>query len=359
VGKIARVKANGTLMIKGEVIEYPAELEGRRNLFSMKFYSDIDNYDGISTYRYHLTELDSTKRYAVRAWLKEGEELLNITFAIVSGTPNPNKAESVGGSYELILTPRKIGNTYFVPSDDLPIYISYYPPSIDPSLLNRYNISIQQLDSGYISEWTPAPEDLGLDYDNTIQSFKPSLKHEGDLTIKEIIEFPIELVGKRNLFSMKFYRDINNYDGVQGYRYHLTDLDSNKRYAVRAWVKDGETATSNFWITFTVGHPDPNFAPRNGGTYAHIISNGNPMNSQVLPRNNLPVYISYAPQNTDPSILDKYNISIQQLDSGYISEWAPAPEDLGLEYSSDIQYFNMGIKEGRLMVTKLIENAIL
>lgn len=191
-----------------------------------------------------------------------------------------------------------------------------------------------------------------------VEDDKTQITAQGDLTIKEIIEYPTELEGRRNLFSGKFYRDINNYDGVSTYRYHLTNLVSNKMYAYRSWLKEGEVAESGFWITLVMGVPNPNNTGTVGGVSGHIVNNGNTTNSRISPKENLPVYISYFPPSTDPSVLDKYHISIQQLDSGNISDWTPAPEDLGLEYSSDIQYFNMGIKDNMLMVTELIEGGV-
>ncbi len=206
------------------------------------------------------------------------------------------------------------------------------------------------------TSYTPSPEELGLDYPDFIKKFNQKIYPHGVLLTPEIIEFPIELVGKRNLFSGEFYRDINNYDDVLVYRYHLTNLESNKRYAVRSWLKEGETATSDFWITLTSGHPNPNNASANGGTYSHIINNGNPVNSQVNARNDVPVYVSYYPPNADPSILDKYNISIQQLDSGYIQEWTPAPYDLGVNYTEDIDSFGIRPFGNMTMVSELIED---
>lgn len=196
-------------------------------------------------------------------------------------------------------------------------------------------------------------------YKNIRKPVTTKLTASGNLNTGEIIEYPAELEGRRNLFSGEFYRDINNYDGVQVYRYHLTNLDSNKRYACRSWLKEGEVAESGFYITLSIGHPNPNNVGAVGGASRQIISKGNTTNSAIGPVENLPVYITYYPPNTDPSVLDKYYISIQQLDSENISNWTPAPEDLGLEYSSDIQNFSFGIKEDRLMVTELIENAIL
>ena len=186
------------------------------------------------------------------------------------------------------------------------------------------------------------------------------ITNDGTLMLKgEVIEYPAELEGKRNLFSVEFYRDINNYDGVSLYRYHLTNLESNKRYAIRSWLKEGEVAESGFYLTLSIGHPNPNSVGTVGGTAGHIIQNGNTRNASTYTREDMPVYISYYRANTDPSVLDKYHISIQQLDSGNISEWTPAPEDLGLEYSSDIQNFTTGFRNnGDLFVCELVEKVI-
>lgn len=51
----------------------------RNNLFSLKFYSDVGNYDGVDVYRYHETKLPSNKRYVISSWLKK-EQYLYLIF---------------------------------------------------------------------------------------------------------------------------------------------------------------------------------------------------------------------------------------------------------------------------------------
>lgn len=367
--KIARLRDNGELELKNELIEYPPELEGGRNLMTRE---SVMSYNGSPVLPEDGFYLANKGLYGGlifnKVAIKDGQTY-TISFKYKTtdnagwytiSPKNTALPAKYGSNIRLNLITNGEINTHsitFTATADEEIAICLLRERDSGTVF--YMVDSLKVEKGTVATpWTPAPEDLGLNYDNTIQSFKPSLKYEGDLTIKEIIEYPTELEGKRNLFSGKFYRDIDNYDGVMTYRYHLTDLKSNKRYAVRSWLKEGEVAESGFWISLTSGHPNPNNVSANGGTYSHIINNGNPVDSQVNARNDVPVYVSYYPPNTDPSVLDKYHISIQQLDSGNISDWAPAPEDLGLEYSSDIQYFNTGIKNNILMVAELIEGGV-
>mgnify|MGYP001423282804 CR=1 FL=1 len=364
--KIARLRNKGELELKNEIIEYPPELEGNRNLMTRE---SVMSYNGSPVLPEDGFYLANEGMYGGlifnKATIKDGQTY-TISFKYKTTdnagwyTIAPKNAAlpaKYGSNIKLNLINNGEINTHsitFTATADEEIAICLLRERDSGTV--SYMVNSLKIEKGtVVTPWTPAPEDLGLDYPDFIKKFNQKIYPNGVILTPEIIEFPIELVGKRNLFSGEFYRDINNYDDVLVYRYHLTNRVSNKMYAVRAWVKDGETATSNFWITLTSGHPNPNSASANGGTYTHIISGGNPMESQVLARNNVPVYISYYPPSTDPSVLDKYHISIQQLDSGNISDWTPAPEDLGLEYSSDMQYFNIRVKDNMLMVTELIE----
>ena len=347
--KIVRLRNKGELELKNGIIEYPPELEGNRNLFT-GLYTGHANHPN----------------YNINNW----------TGAVVKIKPNTTytvKRNSPSNRFQ-IMTGRLDNGIYACMTEVTNTVSNYNNNHVDVALTitsgenDEYLVAylsneghftdiLLKVEEGSIAtSWTPSPEELGLDYPDFIKKFNQKIYPHGVILTPEIIEFPIELVGKRNLFSGEFYRDINNYDDVLVYRYHLTNLKSNKRYAVRSWLKEGEVAESGFWITLTSGHPNPNNASANGGTYSHIINNGSPNSAQVSARNDVPVYISYFPPNTDPSILDRYNISIQQLDSGYIQEWSPAPYDLEVNYSEDIDSFGIRPFGDMTMVTEIIED---
>lgn len=349
--KIARLRNKGELELKNEIIEYPPELEGNRNLFTGLYtgHANHPNYN-INSWTGAVVRIKPNTTYTVKR-NSPSNRFQVMTGRLDNGIyARMTQVTNTVGNY----TNNHVDVVLTVTSGDNDEYLVVYL-----SNQGHFTDILLKVEEGSNSTpYTPSPEELGLDYPDFIKKFNQKIYPHGVFLTPEIIEFPIELVGKRNLFSGEFYRDIDNYDGVLVYRYHLTDLKSNKRYAVRSWLKEGETATSNFWITLTSGHPNPNSASANGGTYSHIISKGNPVNSQVLPKNNVPVYVSYYPSNADPSILDRYNISIQQLDSGYISEWNPAPYDLGVSYSEDISSFGIRPFGDMTMVSELIEGGI-
>ena len=347
--KIARLRNSGELELKNKIIEYPPELEGNRNLFTGLYtgHANHPNYN-INNWTGAVVKIKPNTTYTVKRWSTSNR------FQIMTGRldngiyARMTEVTQTVGNY----TENHIDVELTVTSGENDEYLVAYL-----SNQGHFEDILLKVEEGSNSTpYTPSPEELGLDYPDFIKKFNQKIYPHGVILTPEIIEFPIELTGKRNLFSGEFYRDINNYDGVLTYRYHLTDLKSNKRYAVRSWLKEGEVAESGFWITLTSGHPNPNNASANEGTYSHIINNGNTVNSQVLPRNDVPVYVSYYPPSADPSILDKYNISIQQLDSGYIQEWTPAPYDLGMSYSEDISSFGIRPFGDMTMVSELIED---
>ena len=346
--KLARLRNSGELELTNEIIEYPSELAGNRNLFTGLYtgHANHPNYN-INNWTGAVVKIKPNTTYTVKRWSNSNRfqvmtgKLDNGIYASMTGTPQ------VVGNYNENHVDVSLTITSREDDEYLVAYLSNQGHFTD--------ILLKVEEGSTATPYTTSPEELGYEYPDYISSFKPRVYSHGVVLTEEIVEFPIELTGKRNLFSGEFYKDINNYDDVLVYRYHLTDLESNKRYAVRSWLKEGETPETGFWITLTSGHPNPNNASANGGTYSHIISNGNTMNSQVTPRNNVPVYISYFPPAADPSVLDKYNISIQQLDSGYISEWNPAPYDLGVSYSEDISSFGIRPFGDTTMVSEIRE----
>lgn len=346
--KITRLKNSGELELINEIIEYPSELAGNRNLFT-GLYTGHANHPNYNMDRWTgaVVKIKPNTTYTVKRWGDSNRfqvmtgRLDNGIYAKMTGTPQ------IVGNYNENHIDVSLTITSREDDEYLVVYLSNEGHFED--------ILLKVEEGSTATPYIASPEELGYEYPDYISSFKPRVYSHGVVLTEEIVEFPIELTGKRNLFSGEFYKDINNYDDVLVYRYHLTDLESNKRYAVRSWLKEGETPATGFWITLTSGHPNPNSASANGGTYSHIISNGNPTNSQVRPRDNVPVYVSYYPPAADLSVLERYDLSIEQLDSGYITEWKPAPYDLGVNYTSDIDSFGIRPLGEQSMVSELIE----
>lgn len=177
------------------------------------------------------------------------------------------------------------------------------------------------------------------------QSFKPRLKNEGNLTIKEIIEYPTELEGGRNLLPTDYESFVVN-DGIYGW---IKLTDEGTPLTVKVYDTGANVDMRSIYFGLTkIGK---NFT---GGGSFWLMANGNL--SRTEGRTEEALYFSFYPNNrvTFDNIFEKYKIKVEIGNKA--TPWTPAPEDLGFEYSSDIQYFNLGIKDNILMTTELIEN---
>jgi len=112
-----------------------------RNLFNINAFSDVNYYDGVSVYRYKLTNLPKTK-LAIKPTLKSGKSAISGFYLTITSTPNPN---SEGAIFQHIINK---GNTLSVLIDTSTwdnIYISFYPSNLDISQLKEtYDIQLEE-----------------------------------------------------------------------------------------------------------------------------------------------------------------------------------------------------------------------
>lgn len=188
-----------------------------------------------------------------------------------------------------------------------------------------------------------------------------SLDNTGGLTtLNEIIEYPPELEGGRNLLEGTW--DLSwEKDSHRSYQYLLRPQIQSITKKVEigdiltfSFDVDVEQATS-IRVYDSNGHPGISY-----GSQSLNVRQGKQ-------RVSFTKTLTTGSRNTTIWYLDIYNnnngvkfsVSNIKIEKGtQATSWTPAPEDLGLEYSDDIQYFNMGIKDNRLMVTELIEGGV-
>lgn len=236
MGKIARLTNNGTFQIKGEVIEYPSELEGGRNLW-LKL-SDIDLTDYAIG---HHVEYPVNDRFNLIGYgsgstsrINLGNEL-NVVFSesskvnayvrgnIINLLPNTIYTLSYTLSHEgnmegkslLRLFNRlrytsndnglRFSDVITTNSDGIFDFHLWYDNAGLNSMNITFTISDIKLEIGdKATTWTPAPEDLGLVYPADVQHFSTGLRNNGDLLVGELIE-----VENRNVFFEDNFEDVD------------------------------------------------------------------------------------------------------------------------------------------------------
>ena len=266
---------------------------------------------------------------------------------------------------EVYLDNELIGNNWgsglqdTYPNDDLEhnykVILTFNGSAGDSNLYIQINRN-----NGYATEYTAEIYDLKLE---KMKVPNLSLDSTGGLTtLNEIIEYPIELEGGRNLVVLS---DIVNstkvevtdtgwivrdsYSTILNYDFHVK-LEPNTEYSVSyemEIIEQGDAtntypgrlavARSNPWLLTTFG---------NKNTTKVVDS----FITDDLGGLRLTCYGSLG------GVVEFKNVKIEK--GNKVTSWTPSPEDLGLEYSSGIQYFNMGIKDKILMINELIEGGV-
>jgi len=173
---IARIKNNGGIQLKGEIIEYPAELEGGRNLLSTNF----EEYDTSGTYGY-IELVEEETEMILKVYDRDSSiDMSGIYFGFTGG------GYSAGGG---VLWSMARGDLLL---DEITQsryrYFSYYPKNEATfnKIFERFYIKIEKGDKA--TPWTPAPEDLGLEYPDDIHHFSTGFRSNGKVLVREFIE---------------------------------------------------------------------------------------------------------------------------------------------------------------------------
>lgn len=171
---------------------------------------------------------------------------------------------------------------------------------------------------------------------------KTSLNSDGRLEVDEIIEYPAELEGGRNLIQKSWLKnnaDIDYYTGLErssGNRTIITEfiqVTPQQTYMLQRPVDQGNVGARYY-------DSDKN----------HIGSEN--LGSRRVYELNIP----------DGCYYFKFIDEANTLDEGYkfekgnkATDWTPAPEDLGLNYPDSIQNFNSSISGNNIIAPEFIE----
>ncbi len=196
---------------------------------------------------------------------------------------------------------------------------------------------------------------------------KTSLNSDGRLDVDEIIEYPAELEGGRNLLrnsDFKFGFDVywnrmnssppSNFTITSEGLLKVTKSSDNADFGKLNFISlnnlgDVENLTASAWVK---GNGE--FTIRFGASSTHIEA----VNSDTIKK-----YVFHIPKNRFGN--GNFIISVT---SGEIffdrvkaeigdkaTPWTPAPEDLGLNYPDSIQNFNSSISGNNIIVPEFIE----
>lgn len=177
---IARFKDG--LSTVGELIEYPPELEGGRNLFEQTNYSHHSNSGyNESEWTSAVVKIEPNAAYTISLEVTETNRFGVWQDALNDGiyAPMTNELElitfyrtNIGDEiYETVTTSKEGG--YLI------IYLS------NESASAKEELKVEK--GNKATPWTPAPEDLGLDYPDWVQNFTTSFSENGIIT-QEFIE---------------------------------------------------------------------------------------------------------------------------------------------------------------------------
>ena len=169
--KIARITKDKELMLKGEIVEYPSELEGGRNYFSLTHLSQIEvkvwpSWSGGLSKTYYFNLLPNTD-YTISTNLPSGHNVVYYNGSSVSnrdfceGVSLTKKTDSTGEVFIMVIPGR-----------------NYY----DEVLSGDYWVKLEKGNTP--TPWSPAPEDLWPDYPNV----KTKFLSDGTMLVPEIVE---------------------------------------------------------------------------------------------------------------------------------------------------------------------------
>ena len=165
---------------RGELIEYPAELIGGRNLISNIPNNWAKGY-------YHPTTGAPAGSGANHNSLKERISCEPNSYYTMS---SPKRMVALQYDEDDVYIPPIIDKgenktlTFKTHSSAryLRFFILFVEEPNELNLIGEYKLKIEK--GNKATDWTPAPEDLGLSYPNWVTEFKPSISENGILAPK-------------------------------------------------------------------------------------------------------------------------------------------------------------------------------
>ncbi|HZK00860.1 MAG TPA: hypothetical protein VFC79_12665, partial [Tissierellaceae bacterium] len=337
--KIARLRNKGELELKNEIIEYPPELEGNRNLFTGLYtgHANHPNYN-IDRWTGAVVKIKPNTIYTVK------RETSTNRFQIMTGRLD-------NGVYALMTqVTRTVGNTSNAFDTDMELTIT--SGGNDEYLVvylsnqGHFRDILLKVEEGSNStSYTPSPEELGLEYPDFIKSFNQKIYPHGVILTPEIVEYPPELEGGRNL--IKSTDDLHSWNGVVNVRtttgaFLYTSYNYRPAiYQIEARATDENMVGAQFaW------------------QWSSVIQGDSIILSKEWQRVVSPVF------DIDGAIGLRVlggtgKIELRQIKAergNKVTPWTPALEDLGFNYSEDIDSFGIRPFGDMTMVSEIIED---
>lgn len=345
--KIARIRNKGELELKNEIIEYtPVSIDISTGKTSGMTSSSMYNssygpqnlVDGNITFGANRA-FASANNAPLPQWFQI--DLGGIYYVDTVRWINNRTSARLPGDYRIEVSTTGVfnGEEILVASKDGNTTYTWVEHTFTTIECRYVRMTVTRIHAGAyfeLAEW----KIWGY---NSKNRNKVSFKEE-NILVDEIIEYPRELEGGRNLLPTKYESFVVN-DGTYGW-IKLAEEGTPLTVKVYDTGADVDMGSAYFGLT-KIGK---NFT---GGGSFWLMANGNL--SRTERQTEEAMYFSFYPKNrvTFDRIFEKYKIKVEIGNKA--TTWTPAPEDLGLWYSDDIQYFNMGIKDNILMITELIE----
>lgn len=166
----------------GELIEYPSELEGGRNLLPNS----------------KLIEHDKETNQQLNVDWEEGTYTISFDYELIEENENITSfllysyADGVGSFARVPLKKegeKRTGITFEVTKamteSTIHLYAGSSAAASRANVINFIEVKVEK--GNKATPWTPAPEDLGLDYPDWVQNFTTSFSEHGIIT-QEFIE---------------------------------------------------------------------------------------------------------------------------------------------------------------------------
>ena len=367
-------------MVTDELIEYPEELRGGRNLITgtnepmpfsspnstIKYIGDFQGekhvYEIINPYGYLI--FHSPEKYSETLDDAKNGDIYIFSVRVMVG-------DIVGTASEAIYLGGKFGSNYININEGASLSserfttISRTAPIIDETKSNqRIHIRLNKYDKIYVSSkvklekgstatpWTPAPEDLGLSYPHYITHFGTYFK-ESDI-------FEDSLTGGRNLIPNS--KD-ERFDGSGREFKQYIDLAPilekyglNKTYSLSLEVKSLDPSISNSVQVYM----------QNGsGTKYNFVNHSIAVTKEFqrfILEGLTPTLTGMADTRAILAFYGRYdtgnfpivrNVKLEVGDRA--TPWTPAPEDLGLEYPPSITYFEKNPQIQNVVSNEFVE----
>lgn len=181
------------MVTRGELVEYPAELIGGRNLLlNSDFSSGRESWDGQFSISGEGAILESVAGRADliqnTTVIPKGKYIFQVWYEVLEGDP---PYLWLGG-----LSDASFDNASFIDVNEEYAYtgITIHSDSMMPALRYAAGVPVGHLEGKTLikrvklekgtvaTPWTPATEDLGLSYPDWVTEFKPSISENGILS---------------------------------------------------------------------------------------------------------------------------------------------------------------------------------